>query len=82
MELKIVGTEGTKTHDILWLELNTRQGNFVIQQGHTPMIVSLAPDKEVVFCLKIGKQETFSPTGGIAEITRESTTLLITQMPE
>lgn len=81
MELRIVGPEGTQTHEIIWLELNTSTGNFIVQHGHTPMIISLAADQEVVFCLKNGKQETFAPTGGIAEITRESTTLLISQMP-
>lgn len=82
MELKIIGPEGTKVHEILWIELNTKSGNFVIQHGHTPMIVSLSPNKDVIFCLKNGKQETFAPTGGVAEITRKSATLLLTQMPK
>ncbi|MFC1845500.1 F0F1 ATP synthase subunit epsilon [Candidatus Dependentiae bacterium] len=82
MELKIVSPEGSKTHEIIWLELNTSAGNFVIQPEHAPMIVTLAPDKDVIFCLKNGKQETFAPTGGIAEITRHSATLLINQMPK
>jgi len=81
MELKITGPEGTQTHEILWVEINTRVGNFIVQPGHTPMIVSLAPDKEVIFCLKNGKQESFTPTSGIAEITRDSAILLLTQMP-
>lgn len=82
MELKIVSPEGTQVHKITWLELNTSAGNFVIQPEHAPMIVTLAPDKNVIFCLKNGKQETFAPTGGIAEITRNSATLLITQIPK
>jgi len=45
------------------------------------MIVSLAPDKEVSYCLKNGKQSSFSPPGGVAEVTRNSATLLLTQMP-
>jgi F0F1-type ATP synthase epsilon subunit len=81
MKLKIIGPEGAQAHDILWLELNTQAGNFVIQPGHTPMIVSLAKDKEVVYCLNNGQQESFSPTGGFAEITRTSATLLLNQMP-
>jgi len=66
----------------LWVEINTRIGNFIVQRGHTPMIVSLAPDKEISFCLKNGKQESFTPTDGVAEITRDSATLLLTQMPK
>jgi len=79
MKLKIVSPEGTKEHSVQWLELNTKAGNFVIQPGHQPMIVSLAENKEVVFCLENGKQETFTPTAGIAEITRTSATLVISQ---
>jgi len=81
MELKIISPEGTQKHTIIWLELNTKAGNFIIQRGHTPMVVSLSPDKEVIFCLANGKQESFVPTSGIAEITREAATLLLSQMP-
>jgi len=82
MELKVIAPEGTKTYEILWVELNTKAGNFVVQKGHTPTIVSLAPDKEVIFCLKDGKQESFTPTAGVAEITRNATTLLLMQAPK
>lgn len=81
MKLKIIAPEGTDVHEILWVELNTKAGNFVIQPGHTPMIVSLAENKEVVYCLSNGKQTSFSPPGGVAEITRNTATLLLTQMP-
>ena len=81
MELKIFGPEGSQILDASWVELNTKSGNFVVQDGHTPMIVCLAADKEVVYCLANGKQETFTPTSGVAEITRHSVTLLLTQMP-
>ena len=81
MELKIISPESTQTYTIIWLELNTSTGNFVIQHGHAPMIVSLAPNKEVIFCLANGKQESLVPTGGIAEITRKSATLLLNQKP-
>ena len=53
MELKIIGPEGKQTHSVLWIELNTAIGNFTVQPGHTPTIVSLAPDKEIIFCLTI-----------------------------
>ncbi len=46
--LKIISPEKTITHSILWIELNTRVGNFIVQPGHTPMIVTLAPNKEIV----------------------------------
>ena len=81
MELKIISPESTQTYTIIWLELNTRSGNFIIQRGHAPMVVSLAPDKEIIFCLSNGKQESLIPTSGIAEITRKSTTILLNQKP-
>lgn len=81
MELKIFGPEGSQKLDALWVELNTKLGNFVVEDGHAPMIVSLAPNKEVIYCLSNGKQELFTPTSGVAEITRTSVTLLLTQSP-
>ena len=80
MELKVISPEGTNIYKISWLELNTKIGNFIVQPGHTPMIVSLALDKEVVFCLENGVQEKFTPNTGIAEITRTSVRLLLNQM--
>ena len=63
----------------MWIELNTPVGNFVIQPGHVPMIVTLAPDKEVIFCLKSGKQESFLVKQGVIDITRDSATLLLSE---
>ncbi|MCX5922908.1 MAG: hypothetical protein NTX86_06305 [Candidatus Dependentiae bacterium] len=77
MKLLIISPSGESNLEIAWLELNTAVGNFVIQPGHAPMIVTLAPNKQVTFCLKSGKQESFIVKQGIADIMRTEATLFL-----
>ena len=49
MELKLIGPTSSQTMEINWLEVQTLQGNFVIKPGHAPMIVLLAPNKELSY---------------------------------
>ncbi len=68
-------TSGLET-TIAWLEINTPDGNYVIQKGHAPMICLLAPNQPFIYRLKSGKQETVMVRHGIVEIDRESATIL------
>ena len=79
MELRVISPQKSQTHLIAWVELETPTGNFVIQQGHAPMIVTLSPHQPITFRLKNGKQETITPRTGIAQITRKDVTLLISE---
>jgi F0F1-type ATP synthase epsilon subunit len=79
MKLFVVSPFGKKTFDIAWVELNTPVGNFVIQPGHAPMMLTLSPHKEIIFCLTSGKQESFVIKQGIIDISRTSATLLLNE---
>lgn len=79
MKLNIISPFSKKILDIAWIELNTPVGNFVIQQGHAPVILTLSPNKEVVLCLKSGKQESFVAKQGIVDITRTAATILLSE---
>ena len=78
MELTIVSPFEKKVIQISWIEVNTPVGNFVMQRGHAPMIVSLSPDKDIIICLVNGKHETIpSHHGGLLEINRTTARLLL-----
>ncbi len=77
MNFTILGPEEKKTFKISWLEVNTPQGNFVIQLGHVPTILLLSPNQPITFRLNSGKQETIIIPGGILEVTRSSALLLL-----
>ncbi len=77
MNLKIISPLRTLTYNVAWLEVNTHIGNFVIQKGHVPTLLVLAPDQEIVFRLKNGKQESIMVPSGIVEVTRELSTVII-----
>lgn len=79
MKLLIVSPFAKKSFDVAWIELNTPIGNFVIQPGHAPMVLTLSPYKEITFCLTSGKQESFAIKQGIIDITRTQATLLLSE---
>ena len=77
MKLEIVSANEHSSYQVAWIELNTLVGNFIIQMGHAPTILSLAPNKTVTFRLKNGKQKTIIVLHGIAHVAREATTLIV-----
>ena len=79
MKLFVISPFGKKYFDIAWIELNTPVGNFVIQPGHAPMMLTLSANKEIIFCLNSGKQESFVIKQGIIDITRTSATLFLNE---
>lgn len=78
MELHVISPESTLIFNVVWVEVNTPVGNFVIQQGHVPTILILAHDQPVKFRLDNGKQEAVLIKDGIMEVTRSTTTVIAT----
>lgn len=79
MNLTIITPHSRKIIDIAWLEVNTSAGNFVIQRGHEPMIVTLSPSQPFTVCLRNGKQEIITSLHGILEINREQALLILSE---
>lgn len=77
MQLQIVAPDQTHKYQVVWIELNTVVGNMIVQPGHAPMVVLLAPHKPITYRMRTGKQETITPRQGVAEITRDKTTVII-----
>lgn len=77
MKLHIIRPLTNRTETIAWIELNTTVGNFIIQKGHAPTLLSLAPNHEIIFKLDSGKNETLHVQKGFANITRDSVTILL-----
>ncbi len=80
MKLHIITPQSKQTFVITWLELHTGVGNFVIQPGHAPMIVTLMPKQPIIFMLAGGKQKSLIINKGVVEITRSTATALIDEI--
>ena len=78
MELKIVRPTSSQVLKINWLEAETSDGNLVIMLGHAPMVVLLAPNKELSLEMEDCTRTIMTLAGGILEITRNAITLIIT----
>ena len=61
------------------MEINAPTGNYVIQRGHAPMILTLSPNQKLIFRLKSGREESILVRQGVVNIGREETTAIITQ---
>ncbi len=78
MELTLIGPTSSQTLDINWLEVATHEGNFVILPGHMPMIILLAPNKELTMERTDGSTMVMTIAGGFLEVTRTAVMLILT----
>ena len=78
MRLTLISPTKKETFEIAWAECNTPTGNFIIQPGHAPLILTLSKQKPFTYCLRNGNQEiVMVKEGAIVEITRESVMVLM-----
>ena len=59
-----------EVHKIVWLDVTTPQGGFMIQGGHAPMIVMLQDDKPFIFALENGVQKSVQARSAILLVDR------------
>ena len=78
MKLRIVSPTKSTELEVVWLEINTPDGNFIIQSGYIPTTFLLSANKEMLYCFKTGKQEFIAlRKGGILEVTRKEVVALL-----
>ncbi len=82
MELTISTPFYQSEYSVVWLEVNTPTGNYVIQKGHAPTILILSPLKPLTFRLKTGKNETLTVRHGVVKVDRVSAMVVITVAEE
>ena len=78
MKLTIVSLKGKSEHPVVWIEINTADGNFVLQPNYSPTTFVLLANKNFTYCLATGKLETITlEKQAIFSITRTSALLLL-----
>ncbi len=77
MELIIASPDETRAFRVAWFEIETPAGNFVIQAGHAPTILTLVRNRPIIVRLKNGKQESLDMAGGVVHVTRTRATVLV-----
>jgi F0F1-type ATP synthase epsilon subunit len=78
MKLQIIRPTSSQALEINWLEAQTTEGNLVIMPEHEPIIVLLAPNKELSIELWDCTRTIMTIAGGILEVSRNAITLIIT----
>lgn len=78
IKLTIISPTSKTEHEVVWIEANTPQGNFIIQPEHIPTTLLLSTGKDLIYCFQTGKHETFKiETSGILHVTRNGATVLL-----
>jgi F0F1-type ATP synthase epsilon subunit len=82
MKLTIYSSTQTQEYDIHYLEVETSAGNFVILEGHAPLVLVLKPLQPLIFSRTTSpesheKQQL--PHGGLLKVTRTDITLIINE---
>ena len=81
MKLTIISPTKKESHEIQWVEINTPTGNYVIQPGHAPMILTLSSEQPVIFCLLSGALQKLIIKRGTIKITRTDLLLILSEYP-
>lgn len=76
MNLNLLTPFTKQIKNVAWVEVDTTDGNFVIESEHAPMILTLAVDTFINYGLTSGKQEKVKAASGIVHIKRDSVTIL------
>jgi F0F1-type ATP synthase epsilon subunit len=79
MKLRIIRPHEEEQFSVVWLEVETPVGNFVIHSGHAPTVLTLLPTHDIIFKLKTGEQRSIAVVRGVADITREGATIIISE---
>ena len=77
MVFSLISPTSSKKINVDWLEVQTDTGSLVIKNGHAPMIVILAPNREISIGLENGSTTLMTIAGGILEVDRTTATLLL-----
>lgn len=78
LSLRIVSPNHFCTYEVVWIEANTPEGNFIIQPEHAPTTLILSEHKPFIFCLPTGKTETIIPEKNVLlQVTRTSAVVLL-----
>ena len=78
MKLAIVSLKGKTEQHVAWIEINTPDGNFVLQPNYTPTTFILVAHKDFTYCLATGKLETITiEKQALLSVTRTSALLLL-----
>lgn len=77
MQLTIISPTKKEHIDVAWIELNTDQGNYIIQQGHAPTFFTLKARAPFTYCLKNGEHVAVMVKHAMVEVTRTHITVLL-----
>lgn len=78
MKLTIVSLKGKTEQHVAWIEINTPDGNFVLQPNYSPTTFILVTHKDFTYCLATGKLETITlEKQALLSVTRTSALLLL-----
>lgn len=76
-ELTLITPTSQRVINVAWVAIETPRGSLVIQRGHAPMVATLQKYRELRFENEQGVIEAIELVGGIVEVRRSATIVVI-----
>ena len=81
MHVSLVTPTEQRNLDAVWVECDTPVGNFVIEEQHAPMLLTLVQGRSLIIGFAHGLQESFLIYGdAIVHITRKKITVFLERL--
>ncbi len=77
VNLNIISIDKSETFIINWIEIFTVSGNIVIKKNHSPLIIELEENKNIIFETEDLKIKSFFIKNGFFHSTRDSIQIFI-----
>jgi F0F1-type ATP synthase epsilon subunit len=77
MKLNIISSSNFKILDILYIEVSSKKGSFVVQKNHAPLIAVLKDNQDIVIMLKDGSKIIEHIDSGIIKVERDCIDLIV-----
>lgn len=81
LKLTIIGPTARHEFDVLWVTIETPQGNFTVQEHHTPLISLIRKGSVITFARSDAPliPQMFAIIDGLIEITRAGARVLLNE---
>jgi len=77
LNLQLISSVGNQTLRLLWFEVTTPTGEFVIGPGHQPLVSLVSPQSKLLYKKTDGTMGMFVVCGGVLHVEHNEVTLLL-----
>jgi F0F1-type ATP synthase epsilon subunit len=75
--LEIISTVHTDVHSVMWVEIESPTGSFLVGPDHSPLISIIKTRSIITYKKANGEEDTLDASGGIFKVANNKATILL-----